>query len=229
MKKRSKKYLAALDKIDKNKLYSISEAVKLVKEVATTTFDASVEVAVKLNIDSKKTEQQLRGAIVLPHGTGKNKKVLVVAKGDLANEAKEIADYVGDIDILNKIEQEQWLDFDVIIASPDMMPALGKLGKILGPKGLMPNPKTGSVTVDIKKAVLDVKKGKIEYKTDTDGNVHVIIGKVSFEENKLIENFTAFMNEIVKNKPLTVKANYIKSITLVTTMSPGIKINTDFL
>ncbi|MGI6324835.1 MAG: 50S ribosomal protein L1 [Bacilli bacterium] len=228
MKNRGKNYNNALEKIEKGKLYSAEEAINLVKETSTTKFDASVEIAVKLNIDPKKTDQQLRGAIVLPHGTGKDKKVLVIAKGDFAKEAKDAgADYVGDTDMLNKIEQENWLDFDVIIATPDMMASLGKLGKILGPKGLMPNPKTGTVTNDVARAVADVKKGRVEYRTDNDGNIHGIIGKISFEANKLLENFRAFMDEIIKIKPATVKGNYIKSVTLSSTMGPGIKINTN--
>lgn len=228
MKNRGKNYNNALEKIEKGKLYSAEEAINLVKETSTTKFDASVEIAVKLNIDPKKTDQQLRGAIVLPHGTGKDKKVLVIAKGDFAKEAKDAgADYVGDTDMLNKIEQENWLDFDVIIATPDMMASLGKLGKILGPKGLMPNPKTGTVTNDVARAVADVKKGRVEYRTDNDGNIHGIIGKISFEANKLLENLRAFMDEIIKIKPATVKGNYIKSVTLSSTMGPGIKINTN--
>jgi large subunit ribosomal protein L1 len=228
MKNRGKNYNNAREKIEKGKLYSAEEAINLVKETSTTKFDASVEIAVKLNIDPKKTDQQLRGAIVLPHGTGKDKKVLVIAKGDFAKEAKDAgADYVGDTDMLNKIEQENWLDFDVIIATPDMMASLGKLGKILGPKGLMPNPKTGTVTNDVARAVADVKKGRVEYRTDNDGNIHGIIGKISFEANKLLENFRAFMDEIIKIKPATVKGNYIKSVTLSSTMGPGIKINTN--
>lgn len=228
MKNRGKNYNNALEKIEKGKLYSAEEAINLVKETSTTKFDASVEIAVKLNIDPKKTDQQLRGAIVLPHGTGKDKKVLVIAKGDFAKEAKDAgADYVGDTDMLNKIEQENWLDFDVIIATPDMMASLGKLGKILGPKGLMPNPKTGTVTNDVARAVADVKKGRVEYRTDNDGNIHGIIGKISFEANNLLENLRAFMDEIIKIKPATVKGNYIKSVTLSSTMGPGIKINTN--
>jgi large subunit ribosomal protein L1 len=226
MKTRSKKYLQALEKIDKNKLYTREEAVKLVKETNVATFDASVEVAMRLNLDTKKVDQQLRGALVLPNGTGKTKKVLVLAKGDKATDAKEAgADFVGDLDLIAKIEKENWLDFDVIIATPDMMPALGKLGKVLGPKGLMPNPKTGTVTMDVVKAVTDVKKGRIEYRTDSFGIVHAIIGKVSFDEDKLLENLNAFVGLILKIKPTTAKGIYVKSIAISSTMGPGIKIS----
>ena len=181
--KKGKKYLEAVSKVDKTRVYTLDEAVKLVKETSVSKFDGSVEIAMRLNLDTRKSDQQLRGAIVLPNGTGKEKKVLVIAKGDNAKAAKEAgADYVGDTDMLEKIEKENWLDFDVMIATPDMMPLLGKLGKVLGPKGLMPNPKTGTVTTDVKKAVSDVKKGRVEYKTDSYGNVHALVGKVSFTE-----------------------------------------------
>ena len=226
--KRGKKYVEALNKIEKNKAYTKEEAVKLVKETSTSKFDATVEVAVRLNLDTKKADQQLRGAIVLPHGTGKTKRVLVVAKGDNAAKAKEAgADYVGDMDILEKIEKENWFEFDVMIATPDMMPLLGKLGKVLGPKGLMPNPKTGTVTTDVAKAVNDVKAGRVEYRTDSFGNVHGVIGKASFTEEQLAENLNAFMATIIKAKPSTVKGDYIKNIAITTTMGPGIKILTN--
>lgn len=226
MKKRSKKYLQALEKVDKSKLYTREEAVALVKETNVASFDASVEVAIRLNLDTKKVDQQLRGALVLPHGTGKTKKVLVLAKGDKANDAKEAgAEFVGDADLIAKIEKENWLDFDIIIATPDMMPALGKLGKLLGPKGLMPNPKTGTVTMDVAKAVNDVKKGRIEYRTDSFGIVHAIVGKVSFDEAKLMDNLNAFVELILKSKPSTAKGIYVKSIAISSTMGPGIKIS----
>ena len=223
--KRGKKYVEALNKVEKNKAYTKEEAVKLVKETSVSKFDATVEVAVRLNLDTKKADQQLRGAIVLPHGTGKTKRVLVVAKGENATKAKEAgADYVGDMDILEKIEKENWFEFDVMIATPDMMPLLGKLGRVLGPKGLMPNPKTGTVTTDVVKAVEEVKAGRVEYRTDSFGNVHGIIGKASFTETQLAENLDAFMATIIKAKPATVKGDYIKNIAITTTMGPGIKI-----
>lgn len=224
--KKGKKYVEVSEQVEKNKLYSKEEAIKLVKSTSVTKFDSSVELALRLNLDTKKADQQLRGAFVLPNGTGKTKKVLVIAKGDQAKAAVTAgADYVGDVDMLEKIEKENWFDFDTMIATPDMMPALGKLGKVLGPKGLMPNPKTGTVTTDTKKAVEEVKKGRIEYRTDSFGNVHTIIGKVSFDEAKLLENLNAFVSLIIKTKPAVVKGTYIKGITVSSTMGPGIKIN----
>ena len=224
--KKGKKYVEATSKIEKNAAYTKEEAIKLVKETAVTKFDSSVEIAMRLNLDTKKADQQLRGAIVLPNGTGKTKKVLVLAKGPKATEAKEAgADYVGDMDMIEKIEKENWFDFDTLIATPDMMPALGKIGKILGPKGLMPNPKTGTVTMDVKKAVEDVKKGRVEYRTDTYGNIHALIGKVSFTNEALLQNLNAFINVIVKSKPSVVKGTYIKNITISSTMGPGVKID----
>ena len=194
MKKRSKKYVEALAKVEKGKAYTVDEAVKLVKETSTTKFDGSVEVAIRLNVDTKKADQQLRGAIVLPKGTGKTTRVIVIAKGEAATKAKEAgADYVGDVDLLQKIEKENWFDFDTMIATPDMMPLLGKLGRVLGPKGLMPNPKTGTVTMDPAKAVADAKAGRVEYRTDSFGNVHAVIGKVSFSEEDLKENLNALI------------------------------------
>ncbi len=226
--KKGKKYTEVSKLVEKNKLYSKEEAIKLVKSTAVTKFDSSVEIAIRLNLDTKKADQQLRGAFVLPNGTGKTKKVLVIAKGDQAKAAQAAgADYVGDMDYLEKIEKENWFDFDTMIATPDMMPALGKLGKILGPKGLMPNPKTGTVTTDVKKAVEEVKKGRVEYRTDSYGNVHALIGKVSFDEKKLLENLEAFVSLIIKNKPAVVKGTYVKGITVSSTMGPGIKINTN--
>lgn len=226
MGKKSKKYTEALSKIEKGKLYSLEDAVKLVKETSVSKFDGTVEIAVRLNLDTKKNDQQLRGAIVLPYGTGKTKKVLVLAKGDAAKAATEAgADFVGDVDMITKIEKENWFDFDVIIATPEMMPMLGKLGKVLGPKGLMPNPKTGTVTMDTKKAVEDVKKGRVEYRTDSYANVHAIVGKVSFDDEKLVANVKAFMDVIIKSKPQAAKGIYLKGVSLASTMGPGVKID----
>ena len=214
MRKLGKKYVEASKKIEKTKLYDVKEAISLVKETSTTKFDSSVEVAMHLNIDTKKSDQQLRGSIVLPNGTGKSKKILVLAKGAAAEAAKKAgADFVG----------EQ----DVIVATPEMMPALGRIGKVLGPKGLMPNPKTGTVTTTPEKTVEDIKKGMIEYRADSLGNVHSIIGKVSFDEKSLEENLTYFVNTIIKNKPKTVKGTFVKSVSICTTMGPGIKLNTN--
>ncbi|MDD6388889.1 MAG: 50S ribosomal protein L1 [Bacilli bacterium] len=224
--KKGKKYVEVSKLVEKNKLYTSEEAVKLVKETNPAKFDASVELAMRLNLDTKKADQQLRGALVLPNGTGKTKKVLVLARGAQAEAAREAgADYVGDMDMIAKIEQENWFDFDVIIATPDMMPVLGKLGKLLGPKGLMPNPKTGTVTMDTAKAVKEVKGGRVEYRTDSYGNVHVLVGKVSFTEEQLLENIKAFVSLIMKSKPAVVKGEYIKNISVSSTMGPGIKID----
>ena len=228
MKTRGKKYVEASNKVERGKAYTKEEAVKLVKETSTSKFTGTVEVAVRLNLDTKKADQQLRGAIVLPHGTGKSKKVLVVARGENATKAKEAgADYVGDTDMLEKIEKENWFDFDVMIATPDMMPLLGKLGKVLGPKGLMPNPKTGTVTTDVEKAVNEVKAGRVEYRTDSFGNVHGIIGNTSFTDEQLVENLNAFVSVLLKAKPQTVKGEYVKNISIASTMGPGIKVLTN--
>lgn len=229
MKKRSKKYTEALSKVEKNKVYSKEEAIKLVKETSISKFDGSVEVAMRLNLDTKKADQQLRGAIVLPKGTGKTVRVLVIAKGENAVKAKEAgADFVGDVDMIEKIEKENWFDFDTMIATPDMMPLLGKIGRVLGPKGLMPNPKTGTVTMDVVKAINEVKAGRVEYRTDSFGNVHGIIGKVSFSEEDLISNLNAFVATILKIKPSTVKGDYVKNISVSSTIGPGIKIENNF-
>ena len=227
--KKGKKYLEAVSKVDKTRVYTLDEAVKLVKETSVSKFDGSVEIAMRLNLDTRKSDQQLRGAIVLPNGTGKEKKVLVIAKGDNAKAAKEAgADYVGDTDMLEKIEKENWLDFDVMIATPDMMPLLGKIGRVLGPRGLMPNPKTGTVTMDVEKAVNEVKAGRVEYRTDSFGNIHGIIGKVSFSEEDLLANLDAFVAAILKVKPATVKGEYVKNISISSTMGPGIKVENSF-
>ena len=216
--KKGKKYVEVAKLFEKNKL--------LVKKTSYDKFDSSVELALNLNLDTKKADQQLRGTICLPHGTGKTKRILVIAKADKAKEAKEAgADYVGDTDLLEKIEKENWFEFDVLIATPDMMPLLGKLGKVLGPKGLMPNPKTGTVTLDVAKAVTEVKQGRIEYRTDSYGNVHITVGKVSFEDSKLVENIKAFVTLIQKTKPSVVKGTYVKNISISATMGPGVKVD----
>ncbi len=226
MKKYGKKYVEASKNIDKSKFYDVKEAIKLAKESSVTSFDSSIEVAIKLNVDPKKADQQLRGSLVLPNGTGKTRKVLVIAKGDAAQTAKDAgADYVGDADMIEKIEKENWFDFDVIVATPEMMPILGKLGRVLGPKGLMPNPKTGTVTMNTAKAVEDIKKGMVQYKTDSYGNIHSIIGKVSFDETKLLENINYIYKTIVKSKPQAVKGTFVENVSISTTMGPGIKID----
>ena len=224
--KKSKRYASLIQNVEKNKMYDYKEAIKLVKETSNLKFDSTIEVAMNLNLDTKKADQQLRGAIALPNGTGKTKKILVLAKGDQARMAKEAgADYVGDVDMIEKMEKENWFPFDVIVATPEMMPLLGKIGKILGPKGLMPNPKTGTVTMEVDKAVNEIKKGKVNYRTDSFGNVHGIIGKSSFDNKMLEENLSAFVNTILKVKPATVKGTYVKNISISSTMGPGIKID----
>lgn len=226
MKKHGKKYVEASKKVDSTKLYSVDEAISLVKETSVTKFDSTVEVAIKLNIDAKKSDQNLRGSFVLPNGTGKKKKVLVIAKGEAATKAKDAhADYVGDKDMIDKISHENWFDFDVIVATPDMMPELGKIGKVLGPKGLMPNPKTGTVTTDVVKAIEDINKGMVQYKNDANGNIHTIIGKVSFDNAKLAENLRYVVTTVAKAKPASVKGVFINSITVTSTMGPGIKLD----
>ncbi len=226
MKKFGKKYVEASKLIESGKEYSVSEAVELVKKTATTKFDSTIEIAINLNIDTKKADQQLRGSIVLPKGTGKTKRVCVLAKGAAAEEAKKAgAEYVGEAELIEKMSKENWFDFDVIVATPDMMPALGKIGKILGPKGLMPNPKTGTVTTTPAKAVEDIKKGMIEYRADSYGIIHSSVGKASFDASSLEENINFIVNTIVKAKPTTVKGNYINSIVISSTMGPGIKLD----
>ena len=225
MAKRSKKYQAALEKFDQNTSYSVEEAVKLAKETSTVNFDASVEVAFRLGIDTRKNDQQIRGAVVLPNGTGKSQRVLVFAKGDKAKEAEAAgADYVGEQDYIQKINNG-WFDFDVIVATPDMMGEVGKLGRVLGPKGLMPNPKTGTVTMDVTKAVEEIKAGKVEYRAEKSGIVHAAIGKVSFDEEKLADNFRAVYDALVKAKPASSKGTYFKSVALSSTMGPGVKVD----
>ena len=227
MKKHSKMYVEALGSFEKNKEYDTTEAIKILKGLKTRKFDETVDLALKLNIDAKKTDMNIRGSFVLPNGTGKAKKVLVITKTK-ADEAKD-AEYCGAEDMLEKIEKENWFDFDTIIATPEMMPALGKLGKVLGPKGLMPNPKLGTVTTNVAAAIENVKKGMVEYKNDSYGNVHVSVGKLSFDANKLEENVRAIINEIIKNKPTGVKGTFVKNVSISSTMSPGIKIQKDSL
>ena len=227
MKKHSKMYVEASANVDKNKEYEVSEAIKVLKGLKTRKFNETVDLAVRLNIDAKKTDMNIRGSFVLPNGTGKTKRVLVVTKTK-AQEAAG-AEYVGAEDMLEKIEKENWFDFDTIVATPEMMPALGKLGKVLGPKGLMPNPKLGTVTTNVADAISNIKKGMVEYKNDSYGNVHVSIGKLSFKENELEENLRAMINEIVKSKPAGVKGAFVKSVSLSSTMGPGIKLSKDSL
>ena len=226
MKKFGRKYVEASKLVDKNKLYSVTEAIDLVKKTNITKFDGAVDFAIKLNIDPKKADQQLRGSFVLPNGTGKTKRILVIAKGAAAEDAKKAgADYVGDKDMIDKISKENWFDFDVIVATPDMMPELGKIGKLLGPKGLMPNPKTNTVTPNPVKAIEDINKGMVEFRTDAYGNIHGMIGKASFDAEKLAENLKYVVSTITKLKPASVKGKYITSISISTTMGPGIKVD----
>ena len=223
MKKHSKMYVEALSNVNKTKSYDVTEAIKVLKSLKPRKFDESVDLALKLNIDAKKTDQNIRGSFVLPNGTGKTKRILVVTKTK-ADEASE-ADYCGAEDMIEKIEKENWFEFDTIVATPEMMPLLGKLGKVLGPKGLMPNPKLGTVTTNVKDAITNIKKGMVEYKNDSYGNVHMSIGKLSFSEEKLEENLRAIVNEIVKNKPTAVKGTFVKNISVSTTMGPGVKVD----
>ena len=226
MRKFGKKYVEASNKVDKATAYSVEDAIKLVKDTSITKFDSTVDVALKLNIDPKKQDQLLRGSLVLPNGSGKSKRILVLAKGEQAEIAKNLgADYVGDKDLVEKIKTENWMDFDIIVATPDMMPEIGKIGNILGPRGLMPNPKTGTVTPKVENVIADIKKGMIEYRTDSLGNIHTIIGKVSFDAKKLEENLRYVVATINKNKPQTVKGALIENISISTTMGPGIKVS----
>jgi len=224
MAKKGKKYTEAFSKVDRTKTYQVDEAVELVKSISFENFDASVELAFNLNLNPRKAEQNLRGAVVLPHGTGKTKTVLVFAKGEKAKEAEEAgADYVGDEDLVKKIN-DGWTEFDVVIATPDMMATVGKLGRVLGPKGLMPNPKTGTVTMDVEKAVSDSKGGKITYRVDKFGNILVLVGKVSFATDKLVENIKTVIDVVRKLRPSTVKGIYLKNVSISSTMGPGVKL-----
>ncbi|MHA6253396.1 50S ribosomal protein L1 [Oceanobacillus sp. CAU 1775] len=225
MAKRGKKFNEAAKLIDRTKTYEIEEAISVLKEVPKANFDETVEVAFRLGVDPKKADQQIRGAMVLPHGTGKTQRVLVFAKGEKAKEAEAAgADYVGEAEFIEKINGG-WFEFDVIVATPDMMAEVGKLGRVLGPRGLMPNPKTGTVTFDVEKAVNEIKAGKVEYRVDKQSNVHVPVGKVSFENDKLAENLTAIIEQIVKVKPQSAKGTYMKNVSIASTMGPGIKID----
>ena len=223
---RGKKYQESAKKIDKNVLYDTADAMKLVVDTAAAKFDETVELHVKLGVDSRHADQQVRGAIVLPHGTGKTQRVLVFAKAAKADEARAAgADFVGEMDLVEKIQKENWFDFDVVVATPDMMGVVGRLGKVLGPKGLMPSPKAGTVTMDVTKAVNEIKAGKVEYRLDKTNIIHCPIGKVSFGPEKLTENFSALMGAIIKAKPSAAKGQYIRSCTVASTMGPGIKVN----
>jgi large subunit ribosomal protein L1 len=225
--KRGKKYLDSAKLIDRNVQYDAAEAISLVKKSAVAKFDETIEAHIRLGVDGRHADQQVRGAVVLPHGTGKTVRVLVFAKGDKAAEAAAAgADYVGADDLIPKIQNDNWFEFDVVVATPDMMGVVGRLGRVLGPKGLMPNPKAGTVTMDVTKAINDIKAGKIEYRLDKTNIIHVPVGKASFTEQQLTENFQTLMGAIVKAKPSAAKGQYLKSVTIVSTMGPGVKLNT---
>ena len=224
--KKGKKYQEAVKLIEKGKLYEAKEALEVIEKMPKTKFDETVELHVKLGVDSKHADQQVRGTVVLPNGTGKTQKVLVFAKGDKAKEAEEAgADFVGAEELVPKIEKENWFDYDVIVATPDMMGVIGRLGKVLGPKGLMPNPKSGTVTMDVKKAIAEIKSGKVEYRLDKTNIIHLGFGKVSFGADKLLENYNCIIDAIIKAKPAAAKGQYIKSVSISTTMGPGLYIN----
>ena len=226
MAKKGKRYTDAAKLIESSKLYDVNEAVVLLKEVAKAKFDETVEVHFRMGVDGRHADQQVRGAIVLPHGTGNTKKVLVIAKGDKAEEARAAgADFVGAEDMIEKIQKENWFEYDVIVSTPDMMGLIGRLGRVLGPKGLMPNPKSGTVTFDLTKAVNEIKAGKVEYRLDKTNLIHCSIGKTSFENEKLVENLAALFEAINKARPAAAKGTYLKSVVLTSTMSPGIKLN----
>ncbi len=225
--KRGKKYVEAAKKIDRQTLYEATDAIALVKQSAVAKFDETIEAHIRTGCDGRHAEQQIRGAVVLPHGTGKKVRVLVFAKGAKADEAEAAgADFVGGEELIPKIQNENWFEFDVVVATPDMMGVVGRLGRVLGPKGLMPNPKAGTVTMDVTKAINEIKAGKIEYRLDKTNIVHVPVGKVSFTEEQLADNFQAIMDAIVKAKPSSLKGTYLKNITLASTMGPGVKVNT---
>lgn len=226
--KKGKRYAEALKQVDRANLYDPFEAVKLVTDVAKAKFDETVEAHVKLGVDGRHADQQVRGAVVLPHGTGRTVRVLVFAKGDNAKKAEEAgADYVGAEELVPKIEKEGWLDFDIVVATPDMMAVVGRLGRVLGPKGMMPNPKAGTVTNDVERAIAEIKAGKIEYRLDKTNIIHVPMGKVSFGPEKLEENFRALLQAIIKAKPSAAKGKYLRSVTVASTMGPGVRVNPD--
>jgi len=226
MAKKGKKYQEALSKFDKNNYYNATEALGVVVEVASAKFDETVEAHIKLGVDSRHADQQVRGAVVLPNGTGKTNRVLVFAKGEKAKEAEAAgADFVGAEDLVTKIQSENWFEFDVIVATPDMMGLVGRLGRVLGPKGLMPNPKSGTVTFEVEKAINEIKAGKVEYRLDKTNIIHVPVGKVSFGKEKLAENFHTLMEAVVKAKPSAAKGQYLRSVVVTSTMGPGVKIN----
>lgn len=226
MPKHGKRYNEAFKAIDKAKLYDTEEAVKLVKSNSKAKFDETIEVSIKLGVDGRHADQQVRGAIVLPHGTGKTKRVLVVAKGDKLKEAEAAgADFFGENEIVDKIQKENWFEFDVIVATPDMMGVIGRLGRVLGPKGLMPNPKSGTVTFDVEKAIKEIKAGKVEYRLDKTNIIHVPVGKASFDEKQLEENFNALLDAVMKAKPASAKGKYLRSVSISSTMGPGIRLN----
>ena len=224
--KKGKRYVESAKLVDRTNLYDVEEAVSIIKKTANAKFDETIEAHIKLGVDGRHADQQVRGAVVLPHGTGKKVRVLVFAKGDKVEEAQAAgADFVGGQELVPKIQNEGWLDFDVVVATPDMMGVVGRLGRVLGPKGLMPNPKAGTVTMDVTKAVNDIKAGKIEYRLDKTNIIHVPVGKASFTEEQLADNFQTLMDAIMKAKPSTVKGAYLKSVTLTSTMGPGVKLN----
>lgn len=230
MPKRGKKYQDSIKSFDKLKLHDLNEAVEVVLNTAKANFDETIELHVKLGVDPRHADQQVRGAVVLPHGTGKTVRVLVFAKGDKAKEALEAgAEYVGENELADKIQRENWFDFDVVIATPDMMGVVGKLGRVLGPKGIMPNPKSGTVTFDLAKAIEEIKAGKVEYRLDKTAIIHVPVGKKSFGTEKLVNNISVITDAIVKAKPSSAKGNYLKSVSLTSTMGPGVKLNTSKL
>ncbi len=226
MAKRGKRYEELLDLVDRHNLYTIDEGIELALQTSKANFDETIDLAVRLGVDPKHADQQVRGAVVLPHGTGRTRRVLVIAKGDKIAEAEEAgADFVGGDELIEKIQNEGWLDFDVVVATPDMMGVVGRIGRVLGPKGLMPNPKSGTVTFDVAKAVNEIKAGKVEYRVDKASIVHAPIGKASFGEEKLKDNFLAMMDALIKAKPVAAKGRYLKSVTVASTMGPGVKIN----